>query len=130
MRSCRLTWTRSAQSEPLLEGGNRRCLVIRGEDLYGARDRVLALLRLCCVQEPDVLWQFVLSVGHEEPLDLLEAIVEMLKQVPGGMLDRFASARAFGLQASRLVLVRPRRGHPYAAEWTEAVELYLAAHFM
>jgi hypothetical protein len=109
---------------------NRRCLVIQGDDLYARREALLHLVKRCVEQEPDVLWQFVLSVAHEEPLDLFEQLVALLRSVPNGMLDRFASARAFGLLATRRVLVRLRRGHNYDKDWCETIEIYLAAHFM
>jgi uncharacterized Fe-S cluster-containing radical SAM superfamily protein len=109
---------------------NRRCLIIQGDDLYGFRERILELIRLCVAQEPDVLWQFVLAMSHEEPIDLLEVIVKQLHALPCGMLDRFASARAFGLLASRRLMVRLHPDRTYAPDWQEATELYLTAHFM
>jgi radical SAM superfamily enzyme YgiQ (UPF0313 family) len=111
-------------------GRNRRAVMFRGGDLNARRDEICKLIERAVVDEPDVLWQFVLCPEHEEPLELLEAMIDTLRKQPLHLLDRYASAELFGQIASRRILIRLQKGRTYDAVWRKQVEELLGRHFV
>jgi len=110
-------------------GKNRRALMIRGKDLNDRREEICQQMEQSIVDEPDMLWQFVLCPKNEEPLELLEAMVHTIRQQPPHLLDRYASAELFGLIASRRIFVRLKQGFCYDPVWCGRVEELLGSHF-
>lgn len=121
----------SARAAPDVIGGrqNRRALILRGRDLYARRKRVTALMKRAIVNEPHALWQFVLSPETEEPLDLLEAMVETLDSCPGHFLDRMTVTPEGRRRAARRVFVLLRRGGRYSPGWIAAAKDFLESRF-
>ncbi|MCC7299505.1 MAG: radical SAM protein, partial [Verrucomicrobia bacterium] len=111
-------------------GLNRRAVVFRGGDLNARRKEICRTIKQSVASEPDVLWQFVLCPECEEPVQLLEAMIETIKKQPPHLLDRFASAELFDQIASRRIFVRLKRGRNYDAAWCEQVEELLGRHFV
>ena len=109
---------------------NRRALIIRGADLNARRHEICRGIDQAVSDEPDMLWQFVLCPEKEEPLELIEALIQTLRTQPLHLLDRYASAELFGLIASRRIFVRLKKGQTYDAVWREKVENLLGRHFV
>lgn len=107
---------------------NRRALLIHGADLFSHRDAIDGLIDRAISEEPDGLWQFVLVVEQEEPLDLIDHLVAAIQRHPPHLLDRFASAAAFGLIVSRRLYVRTKSGM-VSDDWKEAAEELLRQSF-
>jgi hypothetical protein len=112
---------------PLPGRGNRRALLIQGVDLFLHQAALNELVRRAITTEPDGLWQFVLIPAEEEPLDLLEALAATICCQPPHLLDRFASASAFGVVVSRRLYVRSNKKISQA--WSEAAEALLRQFF-
>ena len=110
-------------------GRNRRAVMIRGCDLNARRAEICRLIEQAVSDEPDMLWQFVLCPEQEEPLELLAALIDTIRNQPSHLLDRYASAAFFGRIASRRLFVRYKKGREYDGVWREQVESLLRRHF-
>lgn len=106
---------------------NRRVLLFVGADLMEHREKIGQLIDQAIRDEPDGLWQFVLVPAGEEPLDLLEFLTQRIQQHPTHLLDRFASASAFGLRVSRRLYVRTNAS--ISEGWSLAAEELLREYF-
>ena len=113
----------------LPEGVNRRALVLEGGGLYAHRGRIKQLLSRMVRTEPDVLWQFVLAPTHEEPLDLIDELTEVLRKAPAHILDRYASACLSGRLAARRLCICLQSGRRYDPAWVAAAEAVLRTSF-
>lgn len=109
---------------------NRRAVIIRGGDLNARRKEIGRKIEQSISSEPDVLWQFILCPEREEPIQLLEALIAIIKKQPPHLLDRFASAELFGQIASRRLFVRLQKCRTYDATWREQVADLLSRHFV
>jgi hypothetical protein len=107
-------------------GRNRRAVVFRGSD----STEICRRIERAISEEPDALWQFVLCLEREVPIELLEAMIETIEQQPRHLLDRYASAALFGQIASRRIFVRLQKGRTYDAVWRGQVEELLGRHFI
>lgn len=108
---------------------NRRAVALTGADLFSARGRIAAIIRQAIRQDPDILWQFVLEPGGEEPLDLFDGLVAVVRRQPAHLLDRYAAAALRGRVASRRMLVRLPAHRRFDPAWVLAVEDLLAGAF-
>jgi hypothetical protein len=111
------------------QGGTRRAVVFRGPGLFRHRSRIAGAIRRAVRAEPDVLWQFVLALEQEEPLDLLDALVAELRASPGHVLDRYAATRLTRTMSARRLFVLLERGRDYDREWVDAADRALRAAF-
>jgi radical SAM superfamily enzyme YgiQ (UPF0313 family) len=110
-------------------GGNRRALLIAGDDLFGRRQALAELIRRIVRREPDMLWQFILEPTTEEPLDLLEALIAVIKRLPGHWLDRMVSPPGQRRLAARRIMLRLPPSRHFDASWQQAAATLLASAF-
>lgn len=106
---------------------NRRALLFHGQNYFAHRSALGTFIDRAISTEPDVLWQFVLLLEQEEPLDLLDELIARIKVHPSHLLDRFASASAFDHMVSRRLYIRI--GKEIEPSWQEAVEDLLRGAF-
>ncbi len=106
---------------------NRQTLFLRGHDLFQQRARLSAILRRAIKSEPDILWQFVLEPFQEEPLELLDEMLTVLRRQPSHWLDRLLAPPGRHLLAARRLFVRPVRGTRVSPDWLDACEELIAA---
>lgn len=108
---------------------NRRAVLIGGEDLFGHRDRIARFVRQTVRREPDVLWQFVLDLRQEEPLDLLDAVIAVLRDSPSHCLDRYAAPACDKRIVSRRILIQTGNGSRISSGWMSDAEQVLRHAF-
>lgn len=108
---------------------NRQAVIIAGSDFFGHREALAALIRACVRAEPHVLWQFVLEMREEEPLDLFDHLIAAFRKLPGHWLDRLVSPPGQRRLCARRLFVKLQRGKPYDPAWVSDAEDLLAAHF-
>jgi hypothetical protein len=108
---------------------SRRSLVFSAPSLFAYRKRLTEIVRKAISSEPNMLWQFVLHPGHEEPLDLLDDIIAEIRKWPLFWIDRFASVRGWDRIASRRVFVLLKPYGRYSKSWLAAAEALLEDHF-
>lgn len=108
---------------------SRRAILIRGQDLYAAKRRILSILRRAVMGEPHMLWQFVLNPAGEFPLDLLEEMIGEIRSFPSHWIDRFASVSGWNRIASRRIFILLRRGRPCPPDWILGAQTLLEDHF-
>jgi hypothetical protein len=116
---------------PARVGGRscRRAVTISGRDLFARQDALAAWMAAAVRSEPHILWQFILSPEHEEPLDLLDRLAAVLRRLPTHVLDRSTVGGRPGQRVARRVFVQLRAGARYDAGWRRAAENLLRAHF-
>ncbi len=108
---------------------NRRALIIRGADLYAHRAAICALVRRALAEEPHMLWQFVLAPESEEPLDLLDRVIEETLRVPAHVLDGMTVTGEANVRAARRVFVLVRNRARFSRSWVQAAERLLSARY-
>jgi hypothetical protein len=108
---------------------SKRALIFPGQDLYLNRAGILNIMRRAIIEEPHMLWQFVIRPEEEEPADLLKDMISEIRKLPTHWLDRFAHASCWERIAARRVFVHLRRNRSYSHEWIHACEALLEDHF-
>lgn len=108
---------------------SRRALIFEGPALYLQTDKILALVRRAMRSEPHMMWQFVLNPEGEEPLNLMEEMIDAIRAFPPLWIDRFSSVAAWERVASRRIFVLLKRGRSYSRSWIEAAEALLEDAF-
>lgn len=107
----------------------RTAMIFRGDDLWARRGELLRAVRRARRDGPHALWQFVLRPAGEEPLDLLDLLIDELRKWPRLWLDRLGAAAARDQLASRRVFVLLRRGGTYSRAWVNEAEALLGRRF-
>jgi len=74
-----------------------------------------------CAPSRTVWWQFVLELRQEEPLDLLDTLLAVLRVAPKHLLDRYCRADAFRTPRGPRIFIR-LVGPSYDPDWVEAAE--------
>ena len=107
---------------------NRRAVFFHSHDFFAVRHQLRDTVARAIRNEPYVLWQFVLVMGREEPLDVLDMLAaEVLKHLPL-VLDHLPGVRFGHLRASRRIFVR-LAGRRFARSWVIAAGELLRSHF-
>jgi hypothetical protein len=120
----------SSDEQSVIDGRtSKRALIFQGQDLYLNRTRILNIMRRTIIDEPHMLWQFVIRPEEEEPIDLLKDMINEIRRLPTHWLDRFAHASCWERIAARRVFVHLRRKRSYSPEWIQACEALLEDHF-
>ncbi|MBU4201381.1 MAG: radical SAM protein [Verrucomicrobia bacterium] len=107
---------------------SRRALIFHSADLYAYRKDILSILRMAVREEPHALWQFVLAPEWEEPLDLIDTLVDALRQYTPHLNDRWIALDAGGRRAARRVMVWLGRRR-YDASWVATADALLRKAF-
>jgi radical SAM superfamily enzyme YgiQ (UPF0313 family) len=108
---------------------NRQALTFSGSDLFSQRQTLAATIRKQVLAEPHILWQFVLEVTEEEPLDLFDDLISTLRKLPGHWLDRLVSPPGQRRLCARRLFVKLPRGKKLDPDWINQAEDILSAHF-
>ena len=114
---------------PIAGRTNRRAVLFRGSDIFGAREAIAAAIRRAARENPHVLWQFVLVPRGEEPLDLLDYLVRELCALDPMVLDRHGGAAVHGKRASRRLFILLPSARRFDAAWRNAAEEVLGEAF-
>ncbi|MFZ4396065.1 MAG: B12-binding domain-containing radical SAM protein [Kiritimatiellia bacterium] len=108
---------------------NRRTVIFHGDNLFAQRQAIGASIRASVRHEPDILWQFVLAPAYEEPLDLLDFLVAIIRRLPPHWLDRLVSPAGTRRFAARRLFIQLPRGRAFDRAWREEAEALLAGMF-
>lgn len=108
---------------------NRRAFLFEGADLFARRLEIADFIRQAIVELPDNLFQFVLTPTTEEPLDLLDALIAVIRQAPPHLIDRYAPVALPNKIASRRLMIQTPKGRAISKEWAHEAEAMLSAVF-
>ena len=125
----RIDLSQAVRTAAPFPSANRQALLIAGPDLFARRETVAALIRRRVLAEPHILWQFVLEMTEEEPLDLLDFLIDAFGRLPGHWLDRLVSPPGQKRLCARRLFVKLPRGNRFDPVWTDEAEALLAARF-
>jgi hypothetical protein len=115
---------------PMPGTANRRAIVFTGDALVKQTSAIVRFIRRSVRSDPDTLWQFVLKAEWEEPLDVIDAMVDAVQERPLNQLDRQGAAELTGRLASRRVFLLLREGRDYDPAWVDAAEETLRKAFV
>ncbi len=102
-----------------------RAVLVRADCFWSRRQELAAQLGAAVRREPDTVWQFVLCMEAEDPLDVLDAAVGALRRAPSHYLDRLQAA---GRHVARRLFVKLHGGRRYDPDWIGAAEDLLRGH--
>ena len=108
---------------------SRRAYLFGGIDLFGRRLEIGRFIKHVIQREPDSLFQFVLCPRQEEPLDLLDELIGVIRSQPSHLIDRYAPVALPGKIASRRLMVRIPGSRNLSASWVREADALLARAF-
>lgn len=79
--------------------------------------------------EPHILWQFVLRIRDELPLEVFERVIDAMRCLPDHWLDRLVSPPGQAHMAARRLFVQLPARHGLSADWVYAVDDLFACAF-
>jgi radical SAM superfamily enzyme YgiQ (UPF0313 family) len=114
---------------PVAGYSSRRAVRISGDSFFEHRERLARFAAAAIRRDPDMLWQFILELRREEPLDLLDGLIAVIRRCPRHLIDRYAAPARDGRIASRRILVRVADGGRIPAAWIRDAEQTLRQAF-
>ena len=91
--------------------------------------RIIEMVKSSVEREPHILWQFVLNVSEEFPLDILDELVAVMRDLPGHWLDRLVSPLGQNKRVARRLFIKLAPQATIDASWREASEDLLREAF-
>ena len=79
--------------------------------------------------EPHILWQFVLTVNEEIPLDIVDELVAVMRRLPSHWLDRLVSPLGQKKMVARRLLIKIAPEAVIDAAWKDEAEYVLSEAF-
>lgn len=107
----------------------RRAYLFRGPNLFGRRQEIALFIKRTIKKEPDSLFQFVLCPVCEEPLDLLDDLVAVIRDQPSHLVDRYSSVAVRKKIASRRLMIQLPAKRKLSKGWIRAAEDILSSAF-
>lgn len=114
----------------LSSGAFRRAVVLEAESFFPHREAIATWIQKIIRAEPDSLWQFVLHMRNEEPLDVLDTCIAAITTTPRHVLDRTAQTQLRNRFAARKLFVELDTRGTFSPDWIDAAEETLAAVFL
>ncbi len=114
---------------PIQGQQNRRAFLFNGLNLFAQRKELAAFIKQAICKLPDNLFQFVLVPQSEEPLDLLDDLVDIIRHAPSQLIDRYSAVALENKMASRRLMVLLPKGRAVSKEWAHEAEAILASAF-
>lgn len=109
---------------------NSRCVFFHGPNLFAKRTGIAEAIRRSIRREPDCLWQFVLCFETEEPLNILDLIIETLDALPDHHLDRQMIPDESGAyRISRRVFIKLDKKKSFSKSWSAEADRLLKNNF-
>lgn len=108
---------------------NRRAFLFQGPNLFAQRKDLGAFIQRAIRMLPDNLFQFVLVPQSEEPLDLLDELLTVMRRAPTHLNDRYASVALEDKIASRRLMILLPKGRAISKEWAAEAESILETAF-
>lgn len=96
---------------------------------YEGLPQMIETIKAAVNSEPHILWQFVLKINEEIPLDIVDALVAMIRDLPGHWLDRLVSPLGANKRVARRLLIKLAPQAMIDASWQEAAEDLLREAF-
>ncbi|MEI6564838.1 MAG: radical SAM protein [bacterium] len=108
---------------------NRRAFLFTGVDLFARRKAIAHFIKRTIRDLPDNLFQFVLIPEAEEPLDLLDELIAVIRRHPSHLIDRYACVALENKIVSRRLMVQLPQDRSLSREWADEAETILSAAF-
>jgi len=96
---------------------------------YEDLPRIIETIKVSVEREPHILWQFVLTVSEEFPLDVLDELVAVLRGLPGHWLDRLVSPLGQKKMVARRLFIKLAPQATIDDSWIDEAEYVLSEAF-
>ena len=96
---------------------------------YEGLPQIIETIKASVNSEPHILWQFVLTVSEEFPLDIVDELVAMIRDLPGHWLDRLVSPLGQQKMVVRRLLIKLAPQAMIDASWKDEAEYILSEAF-
>lgn len=96
---------------------------------YEEMPQIIETIKAAVNSEPHILWQFVLNVSEEFPLDIVDELVAMMRDLPGHWLDRLVSPLGQKKMVARRLLIKLAPQAMIDASWIDEAEYLLSEAF-
>jgi len=107
----------------------REAWILEGKNLYNKRQMLADFIRQTVIRSPHTLWQFVLAPLEEEPLDLLDELLDTLGALPPHLNDRYPAMQLRNRLVSRRLMIKLPRRSSFTAGWIAEAEETLRQAF-
>ena len=115
------------QKDKRTEEKNRATLYF--DFAYEQLPRIIETIKTAVKSEPHILWQFVLKINEEIPLDIVDALVAVIRALPGHWLDRLVSPLGANKRVARRLLIKLAPQATINASWQDEAEFLLREAF-
>jgi radical SAM superfamily enzyme YgiQ (UPF0313 family) len=96
---------------------------------YEDLPRIIEAIKASVNSEPHILWQFVLTVSEEFPLDIVDEFVAVMRRLPSHWLDRLVSPLGQKKMVARRILIKLAPQATIDPSWKEEAEYLLSEAF-
>ena len=96
---------------------------------YEGLSQIIETIKASVNSEPHILWQFVLNVSEEFPLDILDELVAVMQGLPSHWLDRLVSPLGQNKMVARRLFVKLAPQATIDASWKDEAEYVLSEAF-
>jgi radical SAM superfamily enzyme YgiQ (UPF0313 family) len=96
---------------------------------YESLPALIERIKAAVNSEPHILWQFVLTVSEEFPLDVLDELVAVLRGLPGHWLDRLVSPLGQKKMVARRLFIKLAPQATIDDSWIDEAEYVLSEAF-
>jgi radical SAM superfamily enzyme YgiQ (UPF0313 family) len=96
---------------------------------YEQVPRIIETIKASVEREPHILWQFVLNVSEEFPLDIADELVAVIRDLPGHWLDRLVSPLGQKKMVARRLFIKLAPQAMIDASWKDEAEYVLSEAF-
>jgi hypothetical protein len=96
---------------------------------YVEMPQIIETIKAAVNSEPHILWQFVLNVSEEFPLDIVDELVAMMRDLPGHWLDRLVSPLGQKKMVARRLFIKLAPQALIDASWIDEAEYVLSEAF-
>jgi len=91
---------------------------------YDKFPEIIGAIKQAVAREPHILWQFVVTIDEEIPLDFIESLIAVIRRLPSHWLDRLISPLDQRKYVARRLFIKLSPAAAISAAWkTEAEDI-------
>jgi len=106
--------------DPRTQEQNRTTLYF--DFTYETFPEIIAAIKQAVAREPHILWQFVVTLDEEIPLDFIESLITVIRGLPSHWLDRLISPLDQPKLVARRLFIRFTPAATISAAWKAEAE--------
>jgi radical SAM superfamily enzyme YgiQ (UPF0313 family) len=96
---------------------------------YETFSEIIEAIKKGVAREPHILWQFVVTINEEIPLDFIENLIAVIRRLPAHWLDRLVSPLDHPKRVARRLFIKLSPAASISASWKTEAEAMLRNAF-